>query len=329
MTRSPRLRDLPSPPPNKSGWPWTEETEQLSASMDDGASWPVVSIVTPSYNQGQYIEETIRSVLLQGYPNLEYIIIDGGSSDQTTEIIRKYQPWLTYWVSESDRGQCDAINKGFSKSTGRILNWLNSDDFLEKNALGRVATAFGAADEHVGAVVGIGCWINEFGEIFQHSTPLEISRDTLLRWSVDAAVEFPQPACFFTRDAWEFGGPLSLDLHYCMDLALWIKLTERFHFALLPELIAYVNWHSAAKTVEGWPYSKGEVALLFATLPDGFGPATAVMNDLISQGLAAQTLLGLGNRTVRRLARRIGLGYVRRAVRQLPTMMGIFSGAAK
>ena len=102
------------------------------------------------------------SVLLQGYPNLEYIIIDGGSSDRTMEIVKKYEPWLTCWTSESDAGQSDAISKGFSKSNGRILSWLNSDDFLEENALGRVAAAFAAADEHVGAVVGMGCWINEF-----------------------------------------------------------------------------------------------------------------------------------------------------------------------
>jgi glycosyltransferase involved in cell wall biosynthesis len=290
--------------------------------MHDGAPWPLVSIVTPSYNQGQYIEETIRSVLLQGYPNLEYIIIDGGSSDRTAEIIKKYEPWLAYWVSESDRGQSDAINKGFSRSTGRIVSWLNSDDFLERNALARVVMVLAAADKDVGAVVGIGNWINPYGEIYRFNVPLEISRNTLLRWSMDPEVEFPQPACFFTRDAWEFGGPLSLNLHYCMDLALWIKIAERFRFELLPELIAYAHRHSAAKTVVEGVYCKGEVALFFATLPDGFDRATAVMNDLVRQELAAQTLLMLGDRTVRRIARGIGLGHVRRTVRRLPTMMG-------
>ena len=325
----PRLADLPPPPPNKSGWPWTEETPKLPASMHDGTPWPLVSIVTPSYNQGRYIEATIRSVLLQGYPNLEYIIIDGGSSDQTAEIVKKYERWLTYWVSESDRGQADAINKGFSRSTGRILNWINSDDFLEKNALTRVALALAGADKDVGAVVGMGNWIDTYGQIVRFKLPSEISKNTLLRWSWAAGEGFLQPACFVTRDAWEFGGPLSLVLHYCMDLALWIKIAERFRFELLPELIAYAHRHSAAKTVREWPYAKGEAALIFATLPDGFGRATEVMNDLISEELAAQTLLVLGNRTARRFARAIGLGRVRRAVQRLPTMMGIFSGNAK
>ena len=97
--------------------------------MPNGEAWPRISIVTPSFNQGQFIEETIRSILLQGYPNLEYIIIDGGSTDESVEIIKKYEPWLTYWVSEKDRGQAHAINKGLERCTGEILAYINSDDY--------------------------------------------------------------------------------------------------------------------------------------------------------------------------------------------------------
>lgn len=101
--------------------------------MPDGKPWPKISIVTPSFNQGQYIEETIRSILLQGYPNLEYIVIDGGSTDGAVDVIRKYEKWLTYWVSEPDKGQADAINKGLERCTGEIFNWINSDDILLPN----------------------------------------------------------------------------------------------------------------------------------------------------------------------------------------------------
>ena len=105
----------------RKGWPWSEESSFLSKLKSDGSEWPRITIVTPSYNQGRFIEETIRSVLLQNYPNLEYIIIDGGSNDNTLEIIKKYEPWITYWISEPDKGQSDAINKGFQKATGYMV----------------------------------------------------------------------------------------------------------------------------------------------------------------------------------------------------------------
>src|SRR5438105_6022991 len=147
--RCPTLSELPSPPLGKTDWPWTEDSNQSPGQKNHSNPWPKISIVTPSYNQGQFIEETIRSVLLQGYPDLEYIIIDGGSQDESVEIIKKYEPWLTYWVSEQDRGQSHAINKGFDRSTGLILGWLNSDDVLLPNALATVAVAMPRPEEPV------------------------------------------------------------------------------------------------------------------------------------------------------------------------------------
>ena len=133
-------KDFPAPPKGKTGWPWTEETDP--AIYDTNIDWPKISIVTPSYNQGQFIEETLRSILLQNYPNIEYIIMDGGSTDETVAILKKYAPWITHWVSEQDRGQTHAINKGFKKVTGPITNWINSDDVFLPNAFFSVAQNF-------------------------------------------------------------------------------------------------------------------------------------------------------------------------------------------
>jgi len=116
------LESLPTPPVGRSGWPWDDATPAVTLQMEDGKHWPKISIVIPSYNQGQYIEETIRSILLQGYPNLEIHIMDGGSKDMTVGIIEKYSPWLSSWVSEKDEGQSDAINKGFGRCSGEIFN---------------------------------------------------------------------------------------------------------------------------------------------------------------------------------------------------------------
>lgn len=156
---------FPTSPYGKTGWPWTEGSDLLPDRMPDGSDWPKISIVTPSFNQAQYLEETIRSVLMQGYPNLEYMIIDGGSTDGSIEIIKKYEPWLAYWVSEPDCGQSHAINKGWKRSGGDLLAWLNSDDFLARNALETVAIQYSACEKgKVGFIHGKAIVIDEEGQ---------------------------------------------------------------------------------------------------------------------------------------------------------------------
>jgi glycosyltransferase involved in cell wall biosynthesis len=166
------LAILPSPPLDKTGWPWTIETNpQVYVSS---RTYPRISIVTPSYNQAQFIEETIRSILLQNYPNLEYIIIDGGSTDGTVEILKKYETWLTYWVSEPDRGQSHALNKGIERATGEWIGWQNSDDVYTEKAFWyfceKVFKKNGKGAVYFGNVQGI----NKHSEIIhkQYFTPL-------------------------------------------------------------------------------------------------------------------------------------------------------------
>jgi glycosyltransferase involved in cell wall biosynthesis len=160
------LAEIPPPPVGKTGWPWTVESAQLPDRISDGRPWPLISIVTPSYNQEEFIEETIRSILLQGYPNLEYVIIDGGSHDRSVEIMIKYHTWLTGWISEHDKGQPNAINKGFRLVSGEIWQWINSDDILLLGALGRIGRSYTGDALIAGNVVNFwdGCRENYTGK---------------------------------------------------------------------------------------------------------------------------------------------------------------------
>lgn len=214
----PTLSELPPAPQSKSGWPWTEETPSLPDTMPDGSPWPLVSIVTPSYNQGVFIEETIRSVLLQGYPNLEYIIIDGGSDDGTLDIIRKYEPWMTYWVSEPDGGQAEAINKGFRMTSGKILAWLNSDDYYFPRAIEIVANTFGNLPE-LKMLYGDCDIVDRYGNFVERKYTFEFDLKLLRTFDY-----IWQPAAFFQKDVFNHVGTLDISLHWAMDWDLWLKI---------------------------------------------------------------------------------------------------------
>jgi glycosyltransferase involved in cell wall biosynthesis len=211
---------------------------------------PRISIVTPSYNQGSFIEETIRSVLDQGYPDLEHIIVDGGSTDQTVEVIRKYEKDLAYWVSEKDRGQAHAINKGFQRATGDILGWLNSDDRLEPGALLAVA-------EHsrrfpkAGAFVGHGRIVDTSGKETFTNKPGDLSYDGLCRWLEGG--NFMQPSCFFRRETFLAAGPLDESIYMAFDLDLWLRLAKVADFQPVDKLLSTAVSHGEAKTTV-FPY---------------------------------------------------------------------------
>jgi glycosyltransferase involved in cell wall biosynthesis len=254
------LSQLPPPPKGKSGWPWTEAPDPLPPTMPDGQPWPQISVVTPSYNQGQFIEATIRSVLLQGYPNLEYLIMDGGSTDDSVSVIRKYEPWLSAWISEKDKGQSDAINKGLDRSAGTILAWLNSDDTYLPDALQQAALALAGAGERVGAAAGSGYRVDERGRILATRELPEISYESIMMWLQPDY--FPQPSCFFTRAAWAQCGPLDATLHFGLDLALWLEIARVFEFRRIDAPLSNSLVHAAAKTIAEIERATVEIALI-------------------------------------------------------------------
>lgn len=234
--------------------------KQVPGSMPDGSPWPKISIVTPNYNQGQYLEKTIRSVLLQGYPSLEYIIIDGESTDISTEIIKRYEPWLCYWVSEADRGQSHAINKGFEHASGDIFAWLNSDDIYLPGVLEIVAQQFSSCPEKIGALVGDGVKVNERGEAVYRPKVPELSHAAFLDW-MDYG-HFMQPSCFFRRIAWEKSGPLRDDLNYPLDVDLWLKMIKYYEFKKIDKLFSQALQHDSAKTTAEKERMRAETILL-------------------------------------------------------------------
>ncbi|MBD2107743.1 glycosyltransferase family 2 protein [Nodosilinea sp. FACHB-13] len=234
------LTDFPQPPKGKTGWPWTKGSKPFSKYMPDGSDWPRVSVITPSYNQGQFLEETIRSVLLQGYPNLEYIIIDGGSTDNSIEIIKKYQSRITYWLSEKDKGQAHAINKGLKISTGSILGWINSDDLYTKDALKKVIQAF-YQNQLYTLVHGNRILINENSEVTGCSPLSPFIPET-------TSYNISSETVFWKRSIMEKAGLLKESLQFAMDLEFFCRLYLCGKFLKLDEYLGYFRCYSFNKS---------------------------------------------------------------------------------
>jgi glycosyltransferase involved in cell wall biosynthesis len=213
---------------------------------------PRITIVTPSFNQGPFLEATIQSILGQNYPNLEYIIMDGGSRDNSVDIIRKYEKQITYWQSGPDQGQSDAICQGFGRATGDILNWINSDDLLAPGALQHIAElyaenpradVFAASTEH---------FTDNPSCTFTKKTPKGWSPASFLGTSGSRDFVFNQPGVFFTRKIYETIGGINKDLHICMDFDMFLRICEQ------DPVIAYSNrttalfrHHGGSKTTGG------------------------------------------------------------------------------
>jgi glycosyltransferase involved in cell wall biosynthesis len=249
-----RLDAAVAAPGTRRPWPsGLQGVVTLPPTMPGGKPWPRISVVTPSFNQGQYIRQTILSVLGQNYPNLEYIVIDGGSTDQTMSVVNQYAGRIDVVVSEKDNGQGNAINKGFARATGELLTWINSDDMLESGALAAMAMAF--ADSGADMVAGV-CTRHTDGVIeARHLTscasgilPVDELLDLDHCWL--RGQFFYQPEVMFTRDLWlRAGGRVDESLYFCMDYDLWLRFAaRRAKLHVIGRPIALYRVHDQQKT---------------------------------------------------------------------------------
>jgi glycosyltransferase involved in cell wall biosynthesis len=233
---------------------------------------PRISIVTPSYNQGEFLEQTLRSVIEQGYPNLDYRVIDGGSTDGSVEIIRRYADRLSAWVSEPDAGQADAINKGFARSTGEIMGWLNSDDLYMPDTLHIVGEIF-AHFPQVAWISGLTIIINADGKItwrprLRRMPTLPKFRGLIRRgWYHGRRLGFiQQEGTFWRRSLWDqAGGYLDVDRRYSMDFDLWRRFADHADLATVDATLAAFRQHGGQKTRD----MTGYYAEIGVTIPDG------------------------------------------------------------
>ncbi len=214
---------------------------------------PLVSIITPSFNQAKFLRRTMDSVLSQDYPRIEYIVIDGGSTDGSLEIIHDYEDSLAYWESIPDKGQTDAINKGFARATGKYLAWLNSDDIYRPGA---ITEAVGYLETHpdVGTVYGECDFIDADDHVIGRFPAAQTDYDRLR----NGYVHVPQAAAFFRRGLWERVGPLDPSFYFAMDYDLWVRLAAKAPLVYLPGHVwAGFRLHGDAKTIAAdarcWP----------------------------------------------------------------------------
>ena len=230
------LSELPAPGFQATGWPWT--TQVNPAQYHSNTNWPKLTIVTPSYNQGAFIEQTIRSVLLQNYPNLEYIIIDGGSTDNTIDILKKYDKWISYWHSEKDNGQGHAINQGFSLASGTYYAWVNSDDYYTENTFFTVMSKF--ISSKCDFVYGYALDYIVKEKKFKPLSKVVPLSDYLIRFP-----SLAQPSCFWSASIHQ---PIWEELHCALDYELWLRIAKGRKKKLIKAPLSVANVHDDAKT---------------------------------------------------------------------------------
>lgn len=240
------FKEMPLPPEGKHGWPWLNVNLDLPSNSNNlNYKWPKITIVTPNYNYGHFLEATIRSVLLQGYPNLEYIIIDGGSTDNSLEIIKKYERWLTYWETSRDESHFDATNKGFSKSSGEIMAWLSSDDMYFPWTFRTVATIMSELPQIEWLTSLLPGFWNESGFCSDVGRVSGYSQEA----SLDTLSAIQQESTFWKRSLWQkIGCAINTQYKLAADYDLWLRFFRYSDLYGVSSPLAGFRSHKGQKT---------------------------------------------------------------------------------
>lgn len=247
--RCPRLEDLPAPPEGRTGWPWTIETPQLPGATAAGPPWPRLSIVVASLNQGTYIEEMIRSILLQGYSDVEFILIDGGSTDETQAIVARYEKWISYHVSEPDRGQSHAFNKGLKVITGHLFSIFDTDDVFLPDTFKLVGEAHVQAPDQIIAGGVLRFW--EGSDTTELFVPSDITAQKYAAWWNN---DHGQPGVFFPSCYLGTAGLLDESLHCVMDYEFMCRYLTITGCILVRAPIAKARYHASCKSMARTDY---------------------------------------------------------------------------
>ena len=253
------VEELPPSPEGKTGWPWTEGSAPVPNAPTNG-DWPSVLIVMPSYNQGEYLEQCIRSTLLQGYPNMQFFLRDGGSTDSSQDIIKKYAPWIDDWFIGPDGGQCSAINSVLLDVEADFGGWMNTDDFYMPNAIQHLAEAALASPEHV-------VWAGNTEEIdtedqhVQMYPPKMGEVHELAQWYLNYG--FHQPSSMFRLSLFKELGGLDPKIETCLDVELWIRMRKEGSFGTTEHTISTVRNNPESKAIK---FSRRQIVELLSMM---------------------------------------------------------------
>lgn len=263
-----------------------------------------ISIVIPTLNQATTIGDTILSIINQDYENYEIIVMDGGSDDGTLDRLEDYRRYITFLVSEPDKGQSNAINKGFDLASGDIYAWINSDDYYLPGSFSKVVTRFMTMSD-IDIVVGGGYIVNRDNIFLKQIDPMQLTRDNLLQWDNDKWIM--QQSCFWTSSIWKKCHGVDENLHLLMDFDLWLRFSEYGNSATINDTLGVMRYYPEAKTVSQKIKMKEELGYVYAK-NGAFIEVKKVINELVMINKQLTSIIeDRDKRLLARLLKRIGV----------------------